>query len=114
MSITITAKELREALEFVNPDGPEDADQMETEVTIWFREKAEVSTDGDPLPRGLYCHLSEYPEEGCIPLFDATPSDGAIYADVSRRANPEAHAALDELLSDALKTSNVYSAPEKP
>ena len=74
MSITITAKQLREALEFCNPDGPEDDDQMETEVTIWFREKDEVATDGEPMPRGLYCHLSEYPEEGCIPLFDVTPN----------------------------------------
>jgi hypothetical protein len=70
-SITITAEQLRWALEFVNPDGPKDKDQMETEVTIWFREKDEVSPDeGEPLPRGLYCHLTEYPEEGCIPLFE--------------------------------------------
>ena len=74
MSITITAKALREALEFCNPDGAEDADQMETEVTIWMRETNDVSDEGEPLPRGLYCHLTEYPEEGCIPLFEVTPN----------------------------------------
>ena len=71
-TVRITAKALREALEFCNPDGPEDVDQMETEITIWMREKDEVATDGEPMPRGLYCHLSEYPEEGCIPLFEVT------------------------------------------
>lgn len=70
MSIIISAKALRAALEFCNPDGPEDSDQMETQVVLFFREEASVSDEGIPLPRGLYCHLAEYPEEGCIPLFD--------------------------------------------
>ena len=61
-SITLTAKQLREALEFVNPD-ESDADQLETEVTITQRE-AFTSTDGDDMPAGLYVHLTEYPEEG--------------------------------------------------
>ena len=34
-------------------------------------------------------------------------SDGEIYADVSRRAMPEAHAELDKLIAEALKTPNV-------
>jgi hypothetical protein len=71
-SVTITAAQLREALEFVNPDGPEDADQMESEVTIFQRRTDDTSTEGEPLPRGMYCYLSEYPEEGCIPLFDVS------------------------------------------
>ena len=75
MSITITARALREALEFCNPDGPEDEDQMETEVSIWMRETDEISDEGEPLPRGLYCHLSEYPEEGCVPLFEVTANE---------------------------------------
>lgn len=66
-SITITAKELREAVEFVNPDA-DDPDQQETEVVIWYRKETTTSTDGDILPIGWYCHLAEYPEEGCIPL----------------------------------------------
>lgn len=24
--------------------------------------------EGELLPRGFYCYVSEYPEEGCIPL----------------------------------------------
>lgn len=62
-SLTLSAKQLREALEFANPDGPGDADQVEAEVTI-TRRAAFTSTDGDDMPAGLYVHLAEYPEEG--------------------------------------------------
>ncbi len=37
-----------------------------------MRETDAVSDEGEPLPRGLYCHLTEYPEEGCMPLFEVT------------------------------------------
>ena len=62
-TLTLTAKQLREALEFANPDGPDDVDQAETEVTI-TRRAAFTSTEGDDMPAGLYVHLTEYPEEG--------------------------------------------------
>ena len=62
-TLTLSARQLREALEFVNPDGAEDADQVEAEVTITQR-AAFTSTDGDSMPAGLYVHLTEYPEEG--------------------------------------------------
>ena len=62
-TLTLTAKQLREALMFVNPDGAEDANQVETEVTI-TRRMAFTSTDGDDMPAGLYVHLTEYPNEG--------------------------------------------------
>lgn len=66
--LTMTAAQIREALEFANPDGTESdegKEQQETELTFFYRETDDVSTDGDPLPRGIYCYLSEYPEEGC-------------------------------------------------
>ena len=66
--VTLTARQLREALELCNPDGQDDKDQMEAEVTIWYRDKATVSSDGDFMPKGWYCHLADYPEEGCIQL----------------------------------------------
>ncbi len=62
---TLTAAQLRDALEFVNPGGPDDADQMETEVSFFFRESDETSNEGEPLSSGWYCYLTEYPEEGC-------------------------------------------------
>lgn len=62
-SITMSGTQLREALEFVNPDGPSDVDQAETEVTITERE-AFTSSEGEAMPAGLYVHLAEYPEEG--------------------------------------------------
>ncbi len=62
-TLTLNAKQLREALEFVNPDGPEDQDQVEAEVTITQR-AAFTSTDGEEMPAGLYVHLTDYPDEG--------------------------------------------------
>ena len=62
-SLTLTAKQLREALVFANPDGSEDTDQAEIEVTI-TRRMAFKSTDGEAMPAGLYVHLTEYPDEG--------------------------------------------------
>lgn len=64
MSMTLSAKQLREALELCAPDDG-DLDQLETEVTFFFREKDEISDEGEPMPRGWYCYLSEYPEDGC-------------------------------------------------
>ena len=62
-TLTLSAKQLREALEFANPDGAADLDQVETEVTITQR-AAFTSTEGDAMPAGLYVHLTEYPDEG--------------------------------------------------
>lgn len=67
MHITITARQLREALELANPDGPDDEDQLDTEVTITKRD-AFVSDDGDPMPAGLYMHYTDCPEEGVTRL----------------------------------------------
>lgn len=64
-SITMTGKQLREALEFVNPDGADDVDQAESEVTITKRE-AFTSSEGEAMPAGLNVHLAEYPEEGAL------------------------------------------------
>jgi hypothetical protein len=73
----MNAAKLREALEFVNPDGTESKEgkeQQETELTFFYRNKVEISTDGDTLPIGIYCYLSEYPEEGCYgPLGHRNP-----------------------------------------
>lgn len=71
--LTMTAAQIREALEFVNPDGiesEEGKEQQEAELTFFYRDIDGVATDGDPLPRGIYCYLSEYPEEGCYGPLD--------------------------------------------
>lgn len=73
MHIILTARQLREALEFCNQDGPDDADQMDTEITLTERE-AFVSSDGEQMPAGLYCHLTEYPEEGCYGPLGVAPA----------------------------------------
>lgn len=73
-TFVLSAAQLRDALEFVNPDGPDDADQLETELSFFYRPKAETSTDGDPLPSGWYCYITEYPEEGCYGPLDEPPA----------------------------------------
>ena len=71
--LTLSAQQLKDALEFVAPDFDADEDQREAEVCIQEL-PARMSTDGEPMPAGLYCWLAEYPEEGCIPLLPAPPS----------------------------------------
>jgi hypothetical protein len=63
--ITLTAKQLREVLEFINPDGEADAAQLETSVTIEYAENIKYE-NGDNRPSGTYAWLTEYPEEGAI------------------------------------------------
>ncbi|SAL26270.1 hypothetical protein [Caballeronia telluris] len=79
-AVTLTGAQLLEALDFVAPDGPHDADQLECEVTIQRGE----GHDGP----GTYCWLTEYPEEG------ATLLDG--------KAAPQAECAPQQTDAEAL------------
>ncbi|MET3232214.1 UNVERIFIED_ORG: putative RNA-binding Zn-ribbon protein involved in translation (DUF1610 family) [Burkholderia sp. 1263] len=67
-TVTLTGAQLLAAFEFVAPDHPNDADQLECEVTIQYGD----GHDG----RGLYCWITEYPDEGAIRL-DAAPAASA-------------------------------------
>lgn len=67
VGITLTGKQLRNALEFVNPDGVSDLDQLECEVTIRHFPDA-IDGDGEAMPSGIYAYLAEYPEEGRVSL----------------------------------------------
>jgi len=60
----LTGYQLREALEFVAPDGTEE--QLESEVCIQHG-PARTHDDGTD-PEGLYCWLSDYPDEGSFSL----------------------------------------------
>jgi hypothetical protein len=64
-TVSLTGAQLLEAFQFVAPDHPNDADQLECEVTI-------QRGNGHDGP-GLYCWITEYPEEGAIRL-DADPA----------------------------------------
>lgn len=64
-TVSLTGAQLLEAFQFVAPDHPNDADQLECEVTI-------QRGNGHDGP-GLYCWITEYPEEGAIRL-DAAPA----------------------------------------
>jgi hypothetical protein len=71
-SMTLTAKQVMEALEFIAPDRDTDIDQLECEVTLinLTAEHAPLDDDNKRMPAGLYMYVTEYPEEGCVPLFD--------------------------------------------
>lgn len=64
-SVELTGAQLLEALDFIAPDRATDPDQLEGEVTI----QRGSGHDGS----GLYCWLSEYPEEGSTRLTGAAP-----------------------------------------
>lgn len=70
LSLDLTGTQLKEALEFIAPDGTEE--QMESEVTIADlpADKAPLDDDNTRMPGGLYMWITDYPEEGCVPLFD--------------------------------------------
>ena len=70
--LTLTGHQLLQALEFVSPQ--RDADQLDSEVSITWRE-AGVDTEGEAFEAGLCCWLTEYPEEGCMPL-DGKAAEG--------------------------------------
>jgi hypothetical protein len=70
-TITLTARQLRNALDFVAPDFDKDADQRETELSIaWGEAGCAQDDEGNPDPAGYRCWLTDYPEEGSIPLLD--------------------------------------------
>lgn len=63
--LTLTAHQLRNALQLANPDGALAPDQLATQICL--QHKLQVTdTDGEFAPAGLYCWLDEYPEEGSI------------------------------------------------
>jgi hypothetical protein len=73
--LVLSGYQLREALDFLAPDG--DADQLEQEVCIALRDEGK-DVDGEMRPRGMYCWLEEYPDEGSIILAgEATTSQPA-------------------------------------
>lgn len=80
--VTLTVAEMFAAIGFAAPGGNvPGSDDLEAEVTFQ-RQPERRSIEGETLPAGLYCWLTEYPDEGCFPLFDCTPqsdlSTGAL------------------------------------
>ena len=67
-TITLTGEQLSNALYIVNPDGHRDKDQLETELSIRWFEVCKESGSGEDMPAGYYGWITEYPEEGRVPL----------------------------------------------
>ena len=69
--ITLTARQLANAMEFAAPDFAADEEQRDTVVTIaWAPAGAVRDDDGKPEPAGLVVWITDYPEEGSLPLPD--------------------------------------------
>ena len=71
-AIQLNAHQLRNALDFVNPDGANDPDQLESVLCIQWRKETVI--DGEHYPAGYCAWSEEYPEEGSILLDDKKSS----------------------------------------
>lgn len=70
-SVTLTARQVANALELIAPDFATDIDQREAQVSIaWAPAGTCKDDDGTPEPAGYRAWITEYPEEGSIPLVD--------------------------------------------
>ena len=69
-AVTMTAKQLAEALEFVAPDYPNSLDQIEDAVCIQRLPDGKYG-DGSKRDAGLYCWIAECQDEGSILLGEA-------------------------------------------
>lgn len=97
-SVTLSALQLHEALEFAAPDFDEDEDQRETEVCIaWAPENTVRNDEGGFEAPGYVVWLEEYPEEGCMPLDGGNPRPhSAVSRDIAKHhAGKTATAAID-------------------
>lgn len=99
-SLTLNGYQLKEALEFVAPDN--DADQLETDVTIQWGE-------GHCGP-GHYACLTEYPDEGSI-LLAGDPPESPVKSKTEYGANCSLHPGAMFKPSDGCPTCEVGGAP---
>ena len=115
--IRITAKQLRAALEVCNPDGPENHEQAETEILIWYRGTDNPSEDGEPQPRGMYCLLWEHPEKGFFSLDKAVqepPKSAASAAPTMSRIRPSWERLMAKIDRTVLLTQGLMVLPLFP
>ncbi|WP_335952384.1 hypothetical protein [Acinetobacter pittii] len=66
---TLSGHQLKSLLEFVNPDGEKDLDQLDTELTIKFFEDGHSG-------KGYYFWMTEYPDEGAMKLDIESGAEG--------------------------------------
>lgn len=67
--VTLTGKQVKEVLEFINPDGDTNINQLDDEVSIGIFPKGHNFPDGEVLDRdSLFCWSTDYPEEGGLCL----------------------------------------------
>lgn len=66
--VTLTGRQIKNALEFVNPDGDRDLDQLECELTIRYFPASTDQEMGEKMPAGYWAFFTDYPDEGRIDL----------------------------------------------
>jgi hypothetical protein len=69
-TVTLTGHQLHQALEFINPDGDADPDQLEDELTFGI---VQHKDDDGKASIGLCCWNGD--TDGVLPLFDGSSSD---------------------------------------
>lgn len=97
--LMINGRQLRDALEAAWPDR-DDAEQGDTELTLFVRKQDDVSDEGEAMPRGLWFYWTDYPEEGVCQLdADAPEPAGPILKRMVERSMPSdgGASALDDL-----------------
>ena len=73
-SVILTGAQIREALDFVNPDGERNTDQLECSLVIKYQSEEVVDQEtGERCQIGYYAHFAEHPEEGSIHLSGIAP-----------------------------------------
>lgn len=76
--LTLNGYQIRSALAFVAPDATHEPkndkeaqileSELETDLSFGMFEAGKDEESGEEMPAGLYCWLTEYPEEGRIHL----------------------------------------------
>lgn len=64
MPLTLSLTQMLEALEFAAVDELSDEEKEDTELTFFLKEDDFISDDNEPMSKGIYCYMTEYPEEG--------------------------------------------------
>jgi hypothetical protein len=77
IEITINGRQLRDALEAAWTERS-DPDEGDTELTLFVRDKAEVSVEGEAMEPGLWFYWTDYPEEGVCYLDPNAPETASV------------------------------------
>lgn len=73
-TMTLNGYQLKDALGFIAPDDTAEQLEMDVSIAILPSDKAPLDDDNKRMPAGVYAWITDYPEEGCIPLLEEPKS----------------------------------------